>query len=127
MDSMSMKKEGKAMSPEEIMQSGLSPNERKALSALGKALRRRYGIIDFRLFGSKARGEAGSDSDIDVMIEVDGLTPELEREIDELVFGINLRFDCFISALLFSRSELEEGPMDESPVYKRIVREGIQL
>ena len=115
------------MSPEEIMQSGLSPNERKALSALGKALRRRYGIIDFRLFGSKARGEAGSDSDIDVMIEVDGLTPELEREIDELVFGINLRFDCFISALLFSRSELEEGPMDESPVYKRIVREGIQL
>ena len=40
---------------------------------------RSRGVAHAALFGSVARGEAGPDSDIDIMVE---LTPEAERSID---------------------------------------------
>jgi predicted nucleotidyltransferase len=32
-------------------------------------LRRRFGVVSLRLFGSMARGEAGPDSDVDILVE----------------------------------------------------------
>ena len=54
------------------------------------------------------------ESDIDVMIEVENYTPEVEALIDELVFEINLNHDCLISAVIFGSKELHEGPLRES-------------
>ncbi len=48
----------------------LLDSERAALSELKRKLEERFELIDFRIFGSKARGEAAPDSDIDVMIEI---------------------------------------------------------
>jgi uncharacterized protein len=105
----------------------LNKNEEQAISELKKALMRKYGLVDFRVFGSKARGDADPDSDIDVMIELEDYTPEIESAIDDLIFDINLSHDCFISTVMFSRKELEEGPLSESPLYKVISREGIRI
>ncbi len=107
--------------------SGLTENERAALSKLKKALSERSDLIDFRVFGSKARGEAVAESDVDVMIELEDYNPSTESEIDEIVFKINLEFDCFISTVIFGRRELEEGPLGESPLYRVIAREGIAV
>lgn len=105
----------------------LKENEKAALKELKKVLEEKYALLDFRLFGSKARGEDSPESDIDVMIELTEVNPRIESEIDKIVFGINLKNDCFISTVLFSKKELEEGPLDESPLYKIIEREGIRL
>lgn len=107
--------------------SGLSENERTALAKLKKALEERFNLIDFRVFGSKARGEAAPESDVDVMIEIEDYNPITESAIDEIVFTINLEYDCFISAVIFGRRELEEGPLAESPLYRVIEREGIKV
>jgi len=101
--------------------------ERKALLALKDALDKKFKLLDFRIFGSRARGNASPDSDIDVMIELDGYTSEVESFIDDYVFEINLAYDCFISTLIFSREELEKGPLGESPIYKTIAREGVGI
>lgn len=105
----------------------LTPNEKKALAVLKKELQRNYRLIDARLFGSKASGADSPDSDMDVSITLENLTPAIESDIDDLIFEINLKHDCFITALFFSQAELEKGPLSESPVYKKIVREGIAL
>ena len=76
---------------------------------LKEALSKNIGLIDFCLFGSKVRGNAAPDSDI-----------------DDIVFKINLSFDCFISTIIFGRAELE-GPLSESPIYKTIEKEGIRI
>jgi len=107
--------------------SGLLENERAALSKLKKALEERFNLIDFRVFGSKARGEATTESDVDVMIEIEDYNPLTESAIDEMVFKLNLEYDCFISAVIFGRRELEEGPLGESPLYRVIEREGIRV
>ena len=105
----------------------LSGNERAAIGKLKRALEERFTLIDFRVFGSKARGEATPESDVDVMIEIEDYNPAAESEIDDIVFKINLEFDCFISLVIFGRKELEEGPLGESPLYRVIEREGVKV
>ncbi|PIZ21056.1 MAG: hypothetical protein COY50_01455 [Deltaproteobacteria bacterium CG_4_10_14_0_8_um_filter_43_12] len=105
----------------------LAENEEKALKALRETLFVKYPIHDFRLFGSKARGEGHQDSDLDVMIEIPHNDPVIISEIDDIIYRINLDHDVFISALIFGKDELEEGPMSEAPIYKVIQKEGILL
>ena len=101
--------------------------EETALDELTWALRERYDVISVMVYGSKARGDDAPDSDIDVMIVLDEYTPEIEVAIDELVYDINLAHDCLISVVIFGQRELEEGPLAESPLYKRILVEGVPL
>jgi len=105
----------------------ISPNEKKALNALRTSLLENYSLLDLRLFGSKAKRTDSHDSDLDVMIVLDDYSPSIESEIDDLIFEINLKYNCFITAIFFSRKELESGPLDESPIYKKILQEGITL
>ena len=105
----------------------LSSNEKKALRALKNILSEKYSILDFRIYGSKAKGTDVQGSDIDIMIVLEDHSPAIESEIDDLIFDINLKYDCFISALYFGRNELEFGPLAESPIYKKIMHEGVRL
>lgn len=105
----------------------LKDNEEQALKNLREALLKKYPIIDFRLFGSKARGEGREDSDLDVMIEIPSYDRATVSDIDDMIYWINLDYDVFISALIFGKDELEEGPMSEAPIYKVIQREGVPL
>jgi predicted nucleotidyltransferase len=106
---------------------GLLPNEEKALKELKIALAENYQLLDFRIFGSKTKGTDIKDSDLDVMIVLEEHSPTIESRIDDLIFDINLKYDCFITAIFFSRKELEVGPMSQSPIYKKIMIEGISL
>jgi predicted nucleotidyltransferase len=105
----------------------LAENEERALKELREELFAKYRIIDIRLYGSKARGEGREDSDLDIMIEIPEYDWAVVAEIDDIIYRINLEHDVFISALVFGKDELEEGPMSEAPIYKVIQREGVPL
>jgi predicted nucleotidyltransferase len=103
------------------------PNEKKALNALNIELNKRYELLDLKIFGSKAKGLDTPESDLDVMVVLKNLTPKIESEIDDLIFEINIENDCLITAIFFGQEELEVGPLAESPIYKKISKEGIAL
>jgi len=105
----------------------LEHNELLALNDLKQSLDHDFQLVDLRLYGSKARGTADSDSDIDVMIELEELTPTFYDKVFDLVFDVNIRHGVFISAVLFGRKELEDGPMSASPLFKAIERDGVCL
>ena len=105
----------------------LKKNEEVALRILKERLTSDYPILDFRIFGSKVRGKDTPQSDIDVMIKVARLNPDIEAEIYDIVFDVNLENDCFISVIIFGKDEIEDGPMSESPVYKTIMKEGTTI
>jgi predicted nucleotidyltransferase len=67
----------------------LSPQEARLLDAFASGVRARLGsrLREITLFGSRARGEARSDSDLDVLVAV----ADLER--DERLFVIDLSAD----------------------------------
>jgi predicted nucleotidyltransferase len=103
------------------------PNEKKALNDLKTILTKNYKLLDFRIYGSKAKGTDSQASDLDIMIVLEDHSSATESRIDDLIFEINLKYDCFITALFFSRQELEIGPLAESPIYKKVLQEGISL
>ncbi len=103
----------------------LKKNEENAVRALKQSLTGQYSLLDFRVFGSKIRGDDTDQSDIDVMIEIPESNPEIESGIYDLVFDVNLKNDCFISVVIFGKDEIEEGPLSESPIYKVIMKEGV--
>jgi predicted nucleotidyltransferase len=105
----------------------LSDKEKKAIQELRSKLSKSYEIFDFRVFGSKVRGNDMTDSDIDIMILLEKIDPEIESEIDDMIFEINLKYDCLINTVFFSRVELDDGPYSESPIYKKAMNEGIKL
>jgi len=45
-------------------------------------------ILDFKVFGSRARGDADEYSDMDVFFEVESLDSELKEKISELVWEV---------------------------------------
>ena len=105
----------------------LKTNEQQAVFDLKKAIEASYKLLDYKLYGSKARGTDSPDSDVDVMIELEDLSPQIELNIANMVFETNIEHSCLVSAVIFGRKELEDGPMNQSPLYRAIQREGVAL
>ena len=96
------------------------------LTEVKEALRRLYGprLKQVILYGSWARGDATSDSDIDVAVVLKGEvspTVEIDRTAD-LVFDLNLSHGVLLS--LYPVSEEEYRSLD-SPLLMNLRREGI--
>ena len=84
-------------------------------------------IVDFRLYGSRARGDAGEASDMDVFIEVQSLTPEIKDKIQDIVWEVGFHNFVVISPLIVSRQELEETPLRSSAIMRNISQEGLRV
>ena len=78
------------------------------------------------LFGSEARGEARSDSDIDLLILVDGEKMSLEQEESITLYELELKTGVTISPIIMLKKLWENRPF-KTPFYINIVNEGIVL
>lgn len=105
----------------------MSAADREVARELRQRLAQRVKIEDFRVFGSRARGEATPDSDLDIYVVVAELTPALRRWIDEIAWEVGFARDRVISTLVTTRHGLEQGPFGAQPVVRTIEREGIPV
>jgi predicted nucleotidyltransferase len=105
-------------------------NER--LAAILAELRRRFDVlygerlIRMVLFGSQARGDAESGSDIDVLVVLrEPLSPcqEIERTLDA-VANISLDFNEVVSCVFVSEEQFER---EHSPLLMNVRREGVAI
>lgn len=89
----------------------------------------RQHIVDVRLFGSEARGDADPESDIDVFVIVqpDHERPALETRVVDIAFDVNLEFGVFISPTVVTPGEVTHPMLRETPFIETVLREGIPL
>ena len=84
-------------------------------------------LVDFRVFGSRARGDADTESDMDVFVEVESLTPEVKEKIHEATWAVGFKNFMVISPLIVSRFEMEKTALRSSSIIRNITREGITV
>ena len=73
------------------------------------------------VYGSRARGDAVPESDLDMYIEVPLLTPSLRLRISEIAWEVGLEAGMVISTLVASG----QNPLGGQPIRLAIEREGI--
>ena len=79
------------------------------------------------LYGSYARGDYDSESDIDVMIIADINADEIryyEKLLFDYSFEMDLKYEIVLSILIKDKKTFEQWK--ELPFYKNVIREGIK-
>ncbi len=84
-------------------------------------------VFDLRLFGSRARGDDTPESDLDIYIETVSLSRQQHQIISDILWEIGFENGVVIAPIIFSREDIENGPLLASPIYKAIMREGIPV
>lgn len=79
------------------------------------------------LFGSRAKGDYDSESDMDIAIIVRGLTREIKNEILGMVADIELKYLTPLSTLVISEDDFISLKKRERRIALDIEKEGIPL
>ncbi len=79
------------------------------------------------LFGSKARGDSGPWSDIDILIVVQEESWPLRQEISTLAARVSLDYDVLIGPRVIGQERWEGMRQDRFRLYQNITAEGIPL
>ena len=79
------------------------------------------------VYGSVARGEAGEESDIDVLIV--GRDKEIRSKITEIGYEIDYenRFETFITPVYYTKEEIEHRIKVGSPFIYEVLKDGVAL
>jgi uncharacterized protein len=79
------------------------------------------------LFGSKARGDFNEDSDIDLLIVLEHLTPERRGAIRRLAAHISLDYDVLFNTHLYEKGRWDDVVAQRDTLWREVQRDGIPL
>ena len=116
---------------EQIMEKIKDMDLRKMLLELEEKLQRVYGnkLKAVILYGSVARGTATEESDIDIMVLVDGTAQELrtfEDQLSDVSTDISIKYFKVFSIIDISYQEYMRW-VNTSPFYRNVSKEGVIL
>jgi predicted nucleotidyltransferase len=103
----------------------------QALERFARALRERFGgrVREVKLFGSRARGEANEEGDVDVLVVVDDLSDEERVRVIDLAYDVDRTGEDWVglSPLVYSSAHAARMRAGGRRLFRDIDREGLPL
>jgi predicted nucleotidyltransferase len=84
-------------------------------------------ILSATLFGSKARGDADAESDIDLLVLVDEESNSLRSELWRIASDVSLEHNVVLSVRVYAQARWAESRRMRLPLYRTIVADGIPV
>jgi len=84
-------------------------------------------VCEVILFGSRARGDADPDSDMDVLVITENLDRQTRKLITRCAWEVGYESGVVIQSLAMTRSEAEEGPERFSLLMIAVREEGVKV
>jgi len=81
------------------------------------------------VFGSRVRGDAVEESDLDVIALVDEKNSEIEKELDDIVYQVMWDYDFkpIISLKVFAESRFKDALDHGFSFYMHVEKEGVSV
>jgi len=92
-----------------------------------KLLENHIPIREMIAFGSRARGDAGPDSDLDVLTLLDWTSSELERRVSHFAWEVGFEADVIIQPVVMTYRQAREGPEKSSLLLLAVEQEGVSV
>ena len=106
----------------------LSSQDQGALQELSSFIKANWPQARIKVFGSKIKGTADEESDLDTLIELPlAVTEDIRRQIIYRVFEINLALGTNLSVLIVSQEEWEQGYLSFLPIHIEVEEGGVTL
>jgi predicted nucleotidyltransferase len=106
----------------------MDKHTKKVLLACRDAVRRNWPDARIVLYGSRARGEGGPESDLDLLVLLNQeVTSEITRSIRDMLYETGLQNDLVISVIARSLDTWNSPIWQATALYKEIEKEGIDV
>jgi len=107
----------------------LNENERKAVALFASRTREYLGanLIDFKIFGSKVRGDFDQESDIDILLIVKHRDAQIGYTLSSLAAALNLELDCVLAPIVYTEREYKRNCYFKTLFTATLAQEGIAL
>ena len=112
---------------EKLVKKGfISKSEKQALDKLIAELKASWPGVKAKVFGSKVKGIADDESDLDILILLPGeVSGDTRRQIIYKVFDINLTYETNLSPLIMAEGDWEGKLTSLLPIHAFVEEEGI--
>ncbi len=108
---------------------GLLPADRAFLDAYRDALRERFGdlVQSITVFGSKARGEATEQSDLDLVVVIEEGDWDLKMKVADTAYRLTLGGEVVPSVHVITANEWESMRRSRSAFREVVGRDGVTV
>lgn len=106
----------------------LKENEKMALEELKRLINENYQDAEIILYGSKARGDDDTASDIDILILVnEEADRNLKEKINAITYSIELQHDVIFGTIVENRNFWQTPLANAMPFHWNVDREGVVI